>query len=427
MQQGNRVFVLNMRGEPLMPCSQRKARILLKEGKAIINKYNPFTIQLTYATGETKQDCHIGIDTGAKHIGIAVTSEDKVLFKAEVELRQDVKSNLDNRRMYRRDRRNRKTRYRKPRFLNRKRSEKWLPPSLQNRINHTFRWIDELCKLVPNPKLHIEVGKFDSAKMINPDIQGIDYQQGQTYGFYDERYFVLARDNYTCQCCGKSKDKIFQMHHIIYRSNGGTNRVDNLITVCTDCHTYENHQKGGILYKWQEEHKKVKQYKEPPFMNTLRKMVFAKYPDAIIAYGSETTPKRKDIGLEKNHYNDAIVISGIETIEENPNEWLLIRQFRKKKRSLHEATARKGRKEPNRTQRRNSKNTPFSKGFWLNDKVSVLGQVGHITGFTSGSAYIKNANDEYITLPNKSYKQVSVANLRLISHNNNWQYIRNAV
>lgn len=420
-----RVFVVNMRGEPLMPCSQRKARILLKQNKAKIYKYNPFTIQLTIATGETKQDCHIGVDTGSKHIGLAVTSEDKVLFKAEVELRQDVKSNLDTRRIYRRDRRNRKTRYRKPRFLNRKRSEKWLPPSLQNRINHTFRWIDELCKLVPNPKLHIEVGKFDTAKMINPDIQGVDYQQGQTYGFYDERYFVFARDNYTCQCCGKSKDKVLQTHHIIYRSNGGSNRVDNLITVCTDCHTYENHQKGGVLYKWQEQHKKVKQYKEPPFMNTLRKRIFKKYPEAEIAYGSITTPKRKETGLDKTHYNDAIVISGVKTIKENPDKWLLIRQFRKKKRSLHEATARKGKKEPNRTQKRNSKNTPSYQGYYLNDKVKVLGQTGYITGFTSGGAYIKDKDGDYITLPNKSYKQVSISKLQLLNHNNNWQYIVN--
>ena len=427
MQQGNRVFVLNMRGEPLMPCSQRKARILLKESKAVINKYNPFTIQLTYATGESKQNCHIGVDTGAKHIGIAITSEDKVLYKAEVELRQDVSSNLDSKRIYRRSRRNRKCRYRKPRFLNRKRTDKWLPPSLQNRIDHTFAWIDKFYTLVPSPVLHIEVGKFDTAKMINPDIKGVDYQQGQIYGFFDERYFVFARDNYTCQVCGKSKDKILQTHHIIYRSNGGTDRVDNLITVCTDCHTSANHKKGRILYKWQEEHKKVKQYKEPPFMNILRKRIFIKYPDAVITYGSETTPKRKNFGLEKTHYNDAIAISGIETIKKNTNEWLLIRQFRKKKRSLHEATARKGRKEPNSTQKRNNKNTPYYKGFWLNDKVFVLGQIGYITGFASGGVYVKNADDEYITLPGKSYKQVSIANLRLISHNNNWQYINNTV
>lgn len=296
---------------------------------------------------------------------------------------------------------------------------------MQNRVNHTFRWIDELCKLVPNPKLHIEVGKFDIAKMINPDIQGVEYQQGQTYGFYDKRYFVFARDNYTCQCCGKSKDKILQTHHIIYRSNGGSNRVDNLITICTDCHTYQNHQKGGILYNWQEQHKKVKQYKEPPFMNILRKRIFAKYPEAEITYGSITTSKRKEMGLDKTHYNDAIVISGIKELKENPDKWLLIKQVRKKKRSLHEATARKGRKEPNKTQKRNPKNTPSYKGYCLNDKVKILGKVGYITGFTSGSAYIKDKEDSYITLPNKTYKQVGICNLQLLHHNNNWQYIVN--
>lgn len=416
---------MNMRGDPLMPCTQKKARILLKEGKAVIYKYDPFTIQLTYATGETKQDCHIGIDTGSKHIGIAITSENKVLFKGEIELRQDVKSNIDTKHIYRRSRRNRKTRYRQPRFLNRKRSDKWLPPSLQNRVDHTFHWIDTFCSLVSDPILHIEVGKFDTAKMINPEINGVDYQHGQTYGFFEERYFVFARDNYTCQCCGKSKDKILQTHHIIYRSNGGTDRVDNLITVCTDCHTSKNHQKGGILYKWQEQHKKVKQYKEPPFMNAIRKRIFARYPNAHTTYGSETTPHRKELGLEKTHYNDAITISGITNIKEDPKEWLLIKQFRKKKRSLHEATARKGRKETNCFQKRNSKNTPFYRGFYLNDKVKVFGhgQIGYITGFTSGGAYVKNVDGEYITIPNKSYKQVSIKYLKLLSHNNNWQYV----
>jgi hypothetical protein len=170
--------------------------------------------------------------------------------------------------------------------------------------------------------------------------------------------------------------------------------------------------------------KEVKQYKEPPFMNALRRRIFTKYPDATITYGSETTPKRKDMGLDKTHYNDAIVVSGITNVSENPDEWLLIKQFRKKKRSLHEATARKGRKEPNRTQKRNSKNTPYYKGFHLNDKVSVCGQKGYISGFTSGGAYVQDENEQYITLPDKSYKQVGIKSLTFISHNNNWQYIK---
>lgn len=416
------VFVKNMRGESLMPCSPRKARLLLREGKAKIINYTPFTIQLTYATGETVQGVSIGIDLGTRHTGIAITSENKVLAKGEVEVRQDVKKNLDARRAHRRGRRTRKTRYRKPRFNNRTRVEGWLPPSIQSRLDNTFRWIDRFVSLVPHPTLTIEVGKFDAQKMMNPDIKGEEYQQGQTLGHHDVRYFVFARDKYTCQVCRKSKDKIFNTHHIVYVSHGGNDRADNLITVCTDCHTHENHQKGKVLWKWMVEGKKLPSYKEGTFMNIFRQRVFRKYPQAKITYGYITTPRRKELGLEKTHENDAIAISGIKQINKIVDYSFKIKQFRKKKRSLHEATARKGRKEPNRTQRRNAKNTKGSKGFFLNDKVQIYGQTGFISGFTGKTmGYVKDIDGEYITAPGKAYKQVSLKECALISHNNNWQ------
>ena len=417
-----RVFVKNMRGQALMPCSQRKARLLLKQKKAKIVGYKPFTIQLCYATGEAKQEVTIGIDEGARYIGIAIVSQNKVLVKGEVELRQDVHSLLLIRAQYRRSRRFRKTRYRKARFINRKKPKGWLPPSIRAKINANFAWIDKFYGLVPSPKLRIEVGKFDTAKMINHDIQGVDYQHGQTYGYYDVRYFVFARDEYTCQVC-KRKNKILHTHHIVYRSEGGTDRADNLITVCTDCHTNENHKPGGILYKWMKEHKKVKQYKEPPFMNTLRIWTFRKYPNAEITYGSETSPRRKKLGLEKTHYNDAIAITGVKSIKENPDSVFLVKQFRKKKRSLHEATPRKGRKSPNVTQKRNSKNTKELRGWCLNDEVTCFGKRGWISGFTgTSSAYIIDGDGQYIQMPNKNYKQVTLNNVTRICHNNIWRY-----
>lgn len=416
-----RVFIKNMRGQALMPCTQRKARILLKQKKAKIIGYIPFTIQLTYATGEAKQEVTVGIDEGARHIGIAIVSQGKVLAKGEVELRQDIHSLLVTRAQYRRGRRFRKTRYRKTRFLNRRKSEGWLPPSIQAKLNANFAWIDKFCSLVPNPKLRIEVGKFDTAKMINPEIQGVDYQHGQTYGYYDVRYYVFARDEYTCQVC-KKKGKILHTHHIIYRSEGGTDRADNLITVCSDCHTSENHKQGCILWKWMKEHKNVKQYKEPPFMNTLRIWTFRKYPNAKITYGSETSSSRKELGLEKTHYNDAIAITGVGSIKENSDDVFYIKQFRKKKRSLHEAIARKGRKEPNRNQKRNEKNAKEINGWYLNDKVVFRGKVGWIRGFSGTSAYIVDINGDYIQMPNKTYKQITSSKLEFLCHNNNWQY-----
>lgn len=407
-----------------MPTTPQKARKLLKQNKAKIINYKPFTIQLLYVTGEAKQPINLGVDLGAKHIGVAITSKNKVLAKGEIELRQDVKSLLETKKIHRSSRRNRKTRYRPARFLNRDSSKKkgWLPPSILSRIDNTFMWIDKFTNLLPNPKVSIEVGKFDIAKMINPKIEGVDYQKGQTYGYHDARYFVFDRDSYTCQVC-KKKDKILQTHHIKYVSKGGSNRAGNLITVCTDCHTSENHKEGGVLYDWMIKNKKVKTYKEATFMNTIRQRIFSKYPNAIITYGSVTTPKRKELCLEKTHYNDAIAISGIESIRHNVDETFKIKQFRKKKRSLHEATARKGRKTPNKTQKRNSKNTKYQNGFYLNDKVELFGEVGFISGFTSGGCYVKDIENSYITIPDKTYKQVSFKHLEFINHNNNWQFI----
>ena len=214
------VFVQNKHGEALMPCKPQKATKLLKSKKARIVSYKPFTIQLLFGSSGYKQPINVGVDLGAKHTGIAVTTNDKVLAKGEVEVRQDVKSLLETRRIYRRSRRNRKCRYRKPRFGNRKRHENWLPPSIQCRLDNTFHWINTFLSLVPNPVLTIEVGKFDSQKMMNPEIQGEEYQQGQTLGYHDVRYFAFARDNYTCQVC-KKKGGILNTHHIVYRSHGG--------------------------------------------------------------------------------------------------------------------------------------------------------------------------------------------------------------
>jgi len=420
-----RVFVKNMRREPLMPCSPRKARILLKANQAKIVDYRPFTIQLAIPTGESAQESTVGIDLGSKHIGIAVQSKNKVLAKGEIELRGDVKEKLATRKIYRRSRRNRKTRYRKVRFLNRTSSKKegWLPPSILSRTCNAFRWIDQFTSLVPNPKLIIEVGKFDVQKMMNPDIQGKEYQQGDTFGYHDVRYYIFARDNYTCQACRKSKDKILQTHHIVYKSQGGTDRASNLITVCTDCHTHENHQEGKIFWKWMKEKKMAPQFKEVPFLNTIRRRIFSKYPEAQVTYGSVTTPRRKELGLEKTHYNDALVISGINEDWQDKSGFFYIKQARKKKRSLHEATARKGRKEANRTQARNKKNTQSSNGFYLNDQVELFGKRGYISGFCNGGTYIQNITGNYITIPEKTYKQVGFKSIKFVCHNNNWQFI----
>ena len=411
-----------------MPCSNKKARLLLKEGKAKIYQYNPFTIQLTVPTGESKQKVSVGVDTGAVHIGIAITAENKVLVKGEIELRDGIHKVMESRAALRRTRRVRNTRYRQARFLNRKHNmDKWLPPTIQSKIEATFRWIDAFCSLVPNPELHIEVGKFDPHKMINPNIHGEEYQNGQCAGYYNVRYFVFARDKYTCQVCKKT-GKILNTHHIVFKSHGGTDRADNLITVCTDCHTSENHKEGQILYDWMIKHKKVKQYKEATFMNIIRKRIFQKYPQAIITYGSETSPYRKQLGLEKTHYNDAIAISKIENIKVNDNDYFYIKQFRKKKRSLHETYPRRFRKNKNVNAVRSNKNVPYRNGFYMNDMVICEGKIGWVYGFSGGetgkACIVRDILGNIMKLSTASATNVNMpmSAMRFKYHNNNWQY-----
>ncbi|WP_416829654.1 RNA-guided endonuclease IscB [Ectobacillus polymachus] len=412
-----RVFVKNVRGEPLMPCSHRKARLLLKQGKANIVKYTPFTIQLLSATGETVQPVTIGVDSGAKHIGIAITTEDKVLTKGTIELRQDVKENLTLRATLRRSRRQRKTRYRKARFLNRKKKEGWLPPSIQSRVDNQIHWIETFKSLLPSPKVIVEVGKFDAQKLKNPDIQGTEYQQGDTFGFWNTRYYVFARDHYTCQIC-KKKGGILHTHHIMERCIGGSNRADNLVTVHDECH--QKFHQGKIKHSF----KKPKHYKETAFMNILRLQIMNRL-DCDMTYGSYTTPKRKELGLAKTHANDAIAITNPKQLQEyDQSREFRIKQFRKKKRSLHEATARKGRKTKNTSAKRNKKNTPYIDGIYLGDKVKIFGQVGFVTGFTGKMGYVQDIHGQYIQNPSKSYKQVKMSDVKRIHHTNNWQFLQ---
>ncbi|WP_186667745.1 RNA-guided endonuclease IscB [Sporosarcina sp. BP05] len=417
------VFVVNKHGEALMPCPPRKARMLLNEGKAKIVGYQPFSIQLLYGSSGYKQSVKVGVKLGEKHIGIAVTSVGHVLMKGEVELRTDVKSLIETRKIYRRIRRQRKTRYRKARFLNRKKPKGWLPPSLESRNANTFRWINRFSSLLPGPTLHIEIGKFEVQKLINPSVGGVSPQLSNSEGYYNTRYFVFARDNYSCQVC-KKKNKVVKTHHIIYKTEGGSDRADNLITVCTDCHTSGNHRPGEIFWQWMQSGKKLRSYKEPPFTNTLRSRVYEQYPDAILSYGSETTPHRKLIGLEKSLVNEAIAITGIPAIMKMTETTFMAKQFRKKKRSLHEATARKGRKLSNTKSRRNAKNTRASRGFFLNDEVrTICGNIGYISGFTGKNAcYVKSITGEYIVISEKKHKQQPLKGLVRRSHQGNWRY-----
>ena len=305
------VYVISKNGQPLMPTENHaKVRILLKTKKAKVIKRCPFTIQLAYDGTNYTQDVALGVDAGSKHIGLSATTKDKVLFESNVELRNDIVNLLSTRRQNRRSRRNRKTRYRKPRFNNRKCKDGWLAPSVQNKVNTHLAVIRKAHEILPIAKIIVEVASFDIQKIKKPAISGTEYQQGERLDFWNVREYVLFRDGHTCQCCkGKSKDKILNVHHIESRKIGG-DAPNNLITLCETCHT--GYHKGTV--KLPKTIRRGTSFRDATFMGIMRWAFYNKlkeiYPNVSLTYGYITKNTRIESGLSKDHCIDARCISG---------------------------------------------------------------------------------------------------------------------
>lgn len=324
------VYVLNMRGQPLMPTRPRKARILLQENKAKVVKRTPFTIQLKYATGETKQEIILGVDSGFENIGLSAVTAKKEVYSSETKLRTDMVKLNSERRQYRRARRGRNTWYRQPRFDNRKKPEGWLAPSIQHKLDSHIKLIERVKQILPISKIEIEVAAFDIQKIKNPEISGIEYQNGVQKDSWNARDYVLYRDNHTCQNCkGKSKNPILEVHHIVSRQIGG-DAPDNLLTLCETCH--DKVSKGKLIL----DVKIPKGFKPETFMSMVRWKLVNTLRDAgnIVnhTYGYITKFDRIALGLKKSHSTDAFIIAG-GTIQERSVTYL-IKQVRKCNRKL---------------------------------------------------------------------------------------------
>ena len=368
------VYVLNENGQPLMPTENHaKVRVLLRRGKAKVVNSCPFTIQLLYSSMNYTQPVTLGVDAGSKHIGLSATTEDKELYAADVELRNDIARLLAARRESRHSRRNRKTRYRKPRFDNRKKGKGWLAPSIREKTDTHLKAVDDTCKLLPVSKIIVEAASFDIQKIKNPDTKGTDYQQGEQLGFWNVREYVLFRDGHKCQCCkGKSKDKILNVHHIESRQTGG-NAPNNLITLCETCHT--GYHKGTV--RLPAKIKRGMKFNDAAFMGIMRWTFYGelkkRYPDVSLTYGYITKNTRIENGLPKEHYVDARCISG-HPLARPLGTVFYIKKVRCHNRQIHKLKIlKKGIRKRNQAEYE-------VYGFRLYDKVSWKGQICFIFG-----------------------------------------------
>jgi len=230
-----------------------------------------------------------------------------VLYASETKTRGDITEKMTQRRSYRRTRRGRKTRYRAPRFDNRRRKDGWLTPTVWSKIEAHVAEIAFVKKMLPISGTKIETASFDIHGISNPDVK--DYQNGLQKGFYNLKEFVLHRDSHSCQeCRGKKKDKRLHVHHVRFRSNGGTNVPENLITLCESCHNALHAKKNAQSVSLERYGKK----KAPSLKGaTIMSTVSAALESLFVfekAYGYETKWNRERLGLPKTHFFDAMCV-----------------------------------------------------------------------------------------------------------------------
>ena len=349
--------VLDRQGKPLMPTTRLgKVYRLLKTQKAHIVSYEPFTIQLDYEPDtQVIQPMTLGVDSGAIHSGYSVANEHREYYSAEVIARNDISNRLSDRRMYRQNRRSRKTRYRKPRFNNRKNKKKgWLPPSLEQKVAVQANEIDHIHRYFPIETIIVETAEFDIQKIKNPDISGIEYQQGTLQG-YNIRNYLLEKHKRKCFYCGKTVSG-FEVEHMIPKSKGGSNRIDNLTLSCHDC----NEKKGTLTaeefirqtlpvkkaaLKLKQLPNEKRLFKYMAHMNatrwTLYDAIKERYPNVKMTYGYITKYNRIQAGLPKAHHVDAKCITGFATVP-SMSQTVVKVKMRRHNRQLHQATFSKG-------------------------------------------------------------------------------------
>ena len=387
------IFVIANDGTKLMPTFNiKKVRKMLRTGRAVICKHEPLTIKLNYETTKNIQPIEFKEDAGYQNIGISVcsakheyVSETRVLLKDEVEKHNDC-------RKYRRARRNR-LRYRKPRFDNRSANKKidWLAPSLNHKKEQHIKLLEKYVAVAPITSVTVEVASFDTQVLDavqngKPLPSGTDYQHGERYGYDTLREAVFARDGYTCIVCKRNAIKdglILETHHLGYHKQDRTNRLNNLATVCTKCHTSKNHKPGGKLYGLGPISKNLSSV---AFMNSVRyiivKQMREKFTDLAInvTFGVLTKRTRLDRNIAKSHANDAYCMGGYHPLHRAHTE-----TYQKRRRNnrvfekfydakyvdIRDGSIKSGAQlSCNRTNRRETRNNPQNERVFRGEKLS---------------------------------------------------------
>jgi len=332
------VFVLDRHKNPLMPCSEKRARKLLEKGRARVHRLMPFSIRLVdrAINDSVLQPVTLKLDPGSKATGIAVVRESETIDKETGEIKttvyvltlfelqhrgKQISEALTSRRQMRRRRRG-NLRYRAPRFLNRTKPKGWLAPSLQHRVDTVSAWAHRFQRLAPITGMAQELVRFDLQQLENPEISGIEYQQGTLAG-YETREYLLNKWNRECAYCG-TKNVPLQIEHIQPKAKGGSNRVSNLTLACQPCNQKKGAQAIEIflakdpkrLVKIQAQVKRP--LKDASAVNSTRWALFnaikATGLPVVTGSGGRTKFNRSTLGIPKDHALDAACVGTMDAI-----------------------------------------------------------------------------------------------------------------
>jgi 5-methylcytosine-specific restriction endonuclease McrA len=423
-KQPNYVFVLDTNRKPLTPCKPSIARKLLNAGKAKVFRLYPFIIILNKEVAGNPQPLTLKIDPGSKVTGLAILADLSLIWVAQLTHRgQSIKASLESRRFLRRSRRNRHTRYRQARFLNRTRPQGWLAPSLQHRVETTLTLVNKLSRFAPIKVVVQELVRFDLQKMENPEISGVEYQQGTLFG-YEAREYLLNKWERKCAYCGIENVPL-QVEHIQPRSQGGSNRISNLCLACESCNIKKGTkeiqvflaQKPDVLKRIIAQAKRP--LKDAAAVNSIRWALFnrLKETEREINTGSGGLTKfnRTRLGLPKTHYFDAACVGDTPELSVLASQPLLIK-----------ATGH-GSRQMCRTDKFGfpSRYVPqfkFVKGFQTGDIVKAIVTSGKKIGTYTGRVAVRSTGSFNISTTNGLIQGISYKHCQQIHQKDGYGY-----
>jgi 5-methylcytosine-specific restriction endonuclease McrA len=322
----NFVFLIDANKTPMNPIHPAHARELMNKGKAAVFRQFPFTLIMKRVVNKiVTYPLSLRIDPGSKFTGISlVNNRDEVIWGMELQHRGlAIKDALETRKAVRRGRRTRHTRYRQARFLNRKRSKGWLAPSLMHRVLTILTWVKRLIKFSPVAEIRQELVRFDLQQLENPEISGVEYQQGELLG-YEVREYLLNKWERKCTYC-EIEDVPLQVEHIQPKAKGGSNRISNLCLACSKCNQKKGTldikvflaKKPDLLNKIQLQAKRP--LKDAAAVNSTRWALFNTLKSTelpvITGSGGLTKFNRTSLGLAKAHWIDAACVGVVDALK----------------------------------------------------------------------------------------------------------------